>query len=164
MFSLNDYIIYNKDICKVKEIKEKLYKNEDYYVLESLSDSTLKIQIPKSSDRIRKLISLEELNTIINNIPNIKIIEESDRLIENTYKSLMQSGTHEDLIKIIKTTYLRNEKRVKDNKKISEIDDTYFKKAEKYLYNEFSIVLNKTYEETKEYVNNKVLECSKSLS
>ena len=74
----------------------------------------------------------------------------------------MQSGTHEDLIKIIKTTYLRNEKRINDNKKISEIDDTYFKKAEKYLYNEFSVVLNKTFEETKEYVNNKVLESTKA--
>lgn len=161
MFKINDFLIYNKDVCKVKEIKEKLYKNEDYYVLESLSDSTLKIQIPKSSDKIRKLISIEELNKIIENIPNIDIIKDNDRLIENTYKTLMQSSTHEDLIKIIKTTYLRNIKRKNNNKKISEIDDTYFKKAEKYLYNEFAIVLNKTIEETKEYVNNKVLECSK---
>ena len=38
-----------------------------------------------------------------------------------------------------------------------QIDDSYFKKAEKYLYNEFSIVLNKTYDETKEYVINEVL-------
>lgn len=162
MFKVNDFLIYNKDVCKVKEIKEKLFKDIDYYVLESISDSSLKIQIPTTSDKIRNLITIEELNTIINNIPNISIIKENDRLIENTYKTIMQSGTHEDLIKIIKTTYLRNEKRINDNKKISEIDDTYFKKAEKYLYNEFSIVLNKTFEETKEYVNNKVLESTKA--
>lgn len=73
----------------------------------------------------------------------------------------MQSGTHEDLIKIIKTTYLRNKERTENNKKIREIDDSYFKKAEKYLYNEFSIVLNKSFEETKEYIINKVLEKEK---
>ena len=158
MFKINDFLIYNKDVCKVIDIKEKLFKDIDYYILESISDPTLKIQIPTTSNKIRKLITLEELNNIIYNIPNIDIIKENDRLIENTYKSIMQSVTHEDLIKIIKTTYLRNEKRINDNKKISEIDDTYFKKAEKYLYNEFSLVLNKTFEETKEYVIKKVLE------
>lgn len=78
-------------------------------------------------------------------------------MMENIYKTLMSSGTHKDLIKIIKTTYLRNEKRLNDNKKISEIDDSYFRTAEKFLYNEFSIVLNKTYDETKDYVINEVL-------
>ena len=87
----------------------------------------------------------------------LEVIEENDRMMENTYKTLMHSGTHEDLIKIIKTTYLRNEKRLNDNKKISEIDDSYFRTAEKFLYNEFSIVLNKTYDETKDYVINEVL-------
>lgn len=158
MFKINDYIIYNKDVCKIKEIKEKFYKNMDYYVLISISDPSLKIQIPINSNKIRELISLDEINNIIKKIPTIEIIKDNDRLIENTYKTLMQSGTHEELIKIIKTTYLRNQKRTESNKKISEIDDSYFKKAEKYLYNEFSIVLNKTIDETKEYIINKVLE------
>lgn len=161
MFKVKDYIIYNKDVCIIEEIKEKLYKDMDYYVLSSISDPSLKIQIPTCSNKIHKLISLDELNNIIKEIPNIEIIKDNDRLIENTYKTLMQNGTHEDLIKIIKTTYLRNQKRTENNKKISEIDDSYFKKAEKYLYNEFSIVLNKTFEETKEYIINKVLEINK---
>lgn len=61
-------------------------------------------------------------------------------MIENAYKTLMHSGAHEYLIKII-----------------SEIDDSYFRTTEKFLYNEFSIVLNKTYDETKDYVINEVL-------
>ena len=64
----------------------------------------------------------------------------------------MHSGTYEDLIKIIKTTYLRNEDRINNKKKISEIDNEYFNKAESYLYNEFSVVLNLSFSETKEYV------------
>ena len=88
MFKVNDFLIYNKDVCKVKEIKEKLFKDIDYYVLESISDSSLKIQIPTTSEKIRNLITIEELNTIINNIPNISIIKENDRLIENTYKTI----------------------------------------------------------------------------
>ena len=57
-----------------------------------------------------------------------------EKQIEQTYKELMKSGTHEDLVKIIKTTYLRNQMRILNNKKISEKDDEYFKRAEKYLW------------------------------
>ena len=43
-------------------------------------------------------------------------------------------------------------------KKRSEKDTTYFNHAEKYLYTEFSVVLGKSYEDTKEYVISKVKE------
>lgn len=161
MFKINDYIVYNKDICKIKQILENYYNNQDYYELNSISDKSLSIKIPITSNKIRGLITKEQINEIIASIPQIDIIKDNDRIMENTYKTLMQSGSHENLIKIIKTTYLRNEKRLNDNRKISEIDDFYFRTAEKFLYNEFSIVLNKTYNETKEYVINEVLKTSK---
>ena len=93
---------------------------------------------------------------IINSIPNIDIIDEDDRILEVIYKDLLKSEKHEDLIKIIKTTYLRNKTRVDSDKKISEKDDTYFKLAEKLLYTEFSVVLNKSFEDTKNYVISEV--------
>lgn len=68
----------------------------------------------------------------------------------------MKSGTHEDLVKIIKTSYLRNQIRILNNKRISEIDDEYFRRAEKYLYEEIGIVLNLSFENTKEYIINKL--------
>lgn len=68
----------------------------------------------------------------------------------------MKSGTHEDLVKIIKTSYLRNQIRILNNKRISEIDDEYFRRAEKYLYEEIGTVLNLSFENTKEYIINKL--------
>ena len=47
-------------------------------------------------------------------------------MMENTYKELLQRGTYEDLITVIKTAYLRNENRKKNNKKISDKDNDYF--------------------------------------
>lgn len=70
----------------------------------------------------------------------------------------MRSDSFESLIKIIKTTYIRNENRRKNQKKLSEIDEEYFTKAESYLYNELSVVLNLSFKETKEYVIKKVSE------
>ena len=42
MFKINDYIVYNKDICKIERILEKYYNDEDYYELKSVSDNSLK--------------------------------------------------------------------------------------------------------------------------
>lgn len=77
-------------------------------------------------------------------------------MIEAEYKNLLSSGSHEDLIKIIKTTYLRNKKRLDNKKKIGDKDNYYFKKAERYLYNEFSISLNMSFENTKDYITEQV--------
>lgn len=157
MFKVNDYLVYRKEVCKVTEIKE--YKNDFfYYVITPINDTSLRIEVPTNLTVIRPLISKIEIQKIIEEIPNIKEIAENDRLLENKYKELLKSGTYNDLITIIKTTYLRNETRDKEKKKRSEKDTTYFNLAEKYLYTEFSVVLGKSYEDTKKYVISKVKE------
>ena len=157
MFKINDYLVYRKEVCKVTEIKE--YKNDFlYYVITPINDTSLRIEVPTDLTVIRPLISKIEIQKIIEGIPNIKEIVENNRLLENKYKELLKSGTYNDLITIIKTTYLRNETRDKEKKKRSEKDTTYFNLAEKYLYTEFSVVLGKSYEDTKKYVISKVKE------
>lgn len=156
MYKIDDLLIYKKDVCKVEEIKEKYLRDTDYYVLSPLTDPSLKIQVPTNSSAIRSLITKEKVDAIIHSIPNIEIIKSEAKTLENDYKLLMQSGTHEDLIKIIKTTYLRNKERLDNNKKTTDKDTYYFNQAELYLYSEFSVVLNLTYEETKQYIIDKL--------
>ncbi len=146
MKNIGDYIVWRKEVCKIKDIKNNLY------VLEPIDDTTLTLQVPINSQVLRDLIKKKDIDKLLKEIPSIDTVNSSDRLIEQTYKELMQNGTYEDLIKIIKTTYLRNENRKNNKKKISEVDNEYFNKAEGYLYNEFSIVLNLSFDETKEYV------------
>jgi len=156
MYKVGDLLVYKKDVCEIIEIKEKYLRDMDYYILAPIIDKSLKLQIPTSSSAIRDLITEEEIQKLINKIPTIEIIKSESKNLENEYKQLMQSGTHEDLIKIIKTTYLRNKERLDNNKKTTDKDNYYFNQAELYLYNEFSVVLNLTYDETKEYILNTV--------
>lgn len=148
MFNIGDFVVYKRDVCKIVNIKN------EYYVLVPITDNSLKISVPVTNKFgfIRNLISKNEIMKIIKKIPNIETIETNDKLIENEYKNLMNTGSHEDLIKIIKTTYLRNKERIDNNKKIGDKDNNYFSLAEKYLYNEFAIVLNMSYDDTKKYV------------
>lgn len=153
MFKINDFVVYKRDVCKINNIKD------DFYVLSPIEDESLTINVPIENKfgSIRSIISKKEVENIINDIPNIKIIENiNDKMMEMEYKKLLQSGEHKDLVTIIKTTYLRNANRLANKKKIGEKDDNYFKMAEKLLYDEFSIALNMSYDEVKEYVVNAV--------
>jgi len=152
MYQVNDIIVYKRDVCKIKQIKEKYYQDNDYYVLVPIQDESLKIEIPVHSPFIKKLITKEEIQKLIQKIPYIPIIDTDTKLIENEYKSLLASMKYEDLIRIIKTTYLRNKNRTDNHKKIGDKDQYYFLMAENYLYQEFAIVLDMSIDEVKNYI------------
>lgn len=145
-----DYIVYRKETCKIIE------KEDGYYRLVPVNDTSIKYKVPVDSNFLKKVITKEEIDRLLLEIPEINTIDLGEKQIEQEYKELMKSGTHEDLVKIIKTSYLRNQIRILNNKRISEIDDEYFRRAEKYLYEEIGIVLNLSFENTKEYIINKL--------
>ena len=144
------YIVYRKETCKIIE------KEDGYYRLVPVNDTSIKYKVPVDSNFLKKVITKEEIDRLLLEIPEINTIDLGEKQIEQEYKELMKSGTHEDLVKIIKTSYLRNQIRILNNKRISEIDDEYFRRAEKYLYEEIGIVLNLSFENTKEYIINKL--------
>lgn len=159
MFKEGDFVVYKKDVVKIVGIKINQLNQQNYYVLVQINDDSLKIDVPVDNHlgHIRALMSKKDLEELIKKIPNISVIETNNKLIENEYRTLLNKGSHEDLIKIIKTTYLRNKERIDNNKKIGDKDNHYFLLAEKYLYTEISLVLKVSYDEAKEYVINEVL-------
>ena len=157
MYKENDYVVYKKEVCKVREINRNKITVTTYYILVPVDDESLIIDVP-TDDRmgyLRDVISQKEAYELIQKMPQIEPLQNiEDRYIERNYKELLGKGTHEDLIKIIKTAYLRNDQRLKNKKKMSEKDSNYFNLAEKYLYNEIAISLNLNFEETKNYILN----------
>lgn len=152
MFKIGDYVVHKRDVCKINKIRT--IKDKDYYVMNPIDDQTLIINVPVDDSicYLRPTLSKKDAIDLINSLHKVKVIDTTDKMIENQYKLLLQTGKHEDLICIIKTAYLRNDERKKSGKKIGEIDDSYFKLAEKILYNELSISLGKNYDDTKNYV------------
>ena len=155
MYKKGDYVVYRRDVCIIKDIKESKLKNTTYYVVNPIDDSSLTIDIPIENKMgfLRDVISTDKAKKLIERIPEINPIENiNEKNLDAKYKEMLYTGNYEDLIKIIKTTFLRNESRVNNKKKISEKDNNYFKLAEKYLYNELSISLNMSVEEVKDYI------------
>lgn len=154
MFKIGEYVVYNREVCKIIEIRKNIENNADYYILIPISNESLKIEIPTLNFRghLRALITKAEVDQLLDNIKNLDIIVSDNRSIEKDYKLLINSGKLEDLMKIIKTNYFINKEK-SDNKKITIIKNSnYYSLAEKYICEEFSIVLGKDYEDIKEYI------------
>lgn len=155
MYKKDQYVVYKHDVCKIKNIKEN--KGNTYYVMTPIDDDSLIIDIPidNKNGLLRDIISKENAINLIKKIPKIEPIENiNEKKVEEYYKEMLKNNDYESLIKIIKTTYLRNEYRLKNKKKINEKDNTYFELAEKYLHNELAISLNMSLEEVKNYIFN----------
>ena len=152
MKKIGEYLIYRKEVCKVSDIKENNFTQKMCYTLIPESDKSLKMTVPVDNEHIRDLMTREEINELLSKIRQIPVIEMEDKLLEAEYKRLLNEEKIEDIIKIIKTTYLRNQNRINNNKKISDKDNRYFELAENYLYQEIATVFEISLEEAKEFV------------
>lgn len=155
MYKENEYVMYKNDVCFIKEIKT--INNNKYYVLIPLNDKTLIINTPviNKQNYIRNIISKKDALNLINEIKYITPLDTTNKNLENEYKELLNTNDKKNLIKIIKTIYLKNIEKINNNKKICDKDKYYFEKAEMYLYNELSISLNKNVMEIKNLIKEK---------
>lgn len=158
MFKINEVVMHVHDVCKIDKIIENYRDGEDYYRLSTVADESLIIYTPvaNAQGRIRKIISKKEAEALINEIPSIQPLDTDDRQLINEYKALVSKGDRRDYIRIIKTTYTRNELRTESNKKLNENDKTYFRLAEHILYSEIGAALGMDFAETKKYITDKV--------
>lgn len=164
MFQVDDYIVYGGNgVCKVLDIGiptiSGIDKNRQYYTLQPIYQNGSTIYAPVDNEKvvIRKTISKEEANELINNIPSIVILwVEDDKMREEKYKEAMRKYDCKEWIKIIKTLYLRKARRFAEGKKITAIDDRYLKKAEEYLFCELAIPLNISKEQVEHFIEQQV--------
>lgn len=153
MYKSGDVVVYGRDVYRIKDVKDNYLFNKNYYIMNPIDDDSLVTSVPvDTTSYLRDVITKEEAEELIAKIPSIEIVQASDRDIEYEYKQLLRENTLEALIKIIKTTYMRNMMRQNQNKRISEKDEQYFNQAERRLYNELSISLHLTFDDTKQYV------------
>lgn len=152
MYKINDYILYKREVCQVRDIKEKYFQDRDYYVLTPVNDESLTLKVPVDAKDIQNILTKEQALDIIKAIKDVECIKTDEKSLENVYKELLSTQNPLDLAKIIKTTYIRNQNRLNSGKKIAEKDNNYFNLSEKYLYTTLGIALDMSYDECKKYV------------
>lgn len=160
MFKVGDKVVYGvQGVCQVADIStlkmDGIPKDRVYYTLRIIGKGEGNIYVPKDNVRMimRHILTPKEANDLIEDIPNIDPLPDvNDKEREMIYRDCIKSCDCRQLIRIIKSLYLRGRQRVESGKKVSSLDDRYLKQAEENLYSELSIPLEIPREEMGDYM------------
>ena len=166
MFAVNDYIVYgNHGVCKVENIGTvslaMVDKNKVYYTLRPVYKSEAVVYAPVENPKsvIRPVLTREDADKLIEEIPSLESVwigNEKER--EMQYKAALRSCDCRELIRIIKTLYYRKMDRIKDGKKVTVVDERYFRQAEEQLYGELAFAMDMERNQVGEYLNTRISE------
>lgn len=165
MFETGDYVVYGHNgICQVMGVTTMdmpgISKDRLYYILRPEGQKEGKIFTPIDNDKmvLRKVMTKEEAEALIKEIPSIEILEVTDdKRREEQYKECIKSCECRELIRIIKTIYLRKQERLSQGKKVTAVDERYLKMAEDNLYSELSILLGVPKNKMVDYISSRLL-------
>lgn len=149
MYQTGDYIVKNGNgVCRVEKLVHLDFAGADrdklYYLLIPVEDEKGKVYVPTdTTDRtVRKAMTKKEAEALLNRIPSIEEQwVENDKLREKRYKDAIKSNRPEELVAVIKMTYLRKKKRAEEGKRGTVVDERYFRIAENMLYAEIGFAL-----------------------
>lgn len=164
MFHTNDYVFYGSGgICKVVDIQtaplEGMPKDKQYYILHSVHDQNSVMYIPVDNDSIflRGLLSREDAEALLEQIPYVTVIEESNsKLLREKYTEAMRRYQPLEWVRVIKTVYLRMNEPRTNARRISETERSFAETAKKYLYTELSLALNLPAQQMEQYITEHV--------
>ncbi|MFT3985227.1 MAG: CarD family transcriptional regulator [Lachnospiraceae bacterium] len=149
MFQIGDNIVCgNSGVCTVEDIGTlnigAVPKDRLYYTLKPVYETGGKIFIPVDNDKVvlRFILSKDQVTQLLGDIPQIEqlwIADEKKR--EQEYRNAVNSCDCGRLVQIIKTLYFRKCERIQNGKKVTAVDDKYFRIAEDRLYEELAIAL-----------------------
>lgn len=148
MYQKDCVVIYGlHGVCRIADITIKDFsgQEETYYILKPIFDDRSTFFVPVKNDsaqKLRPLLSIEEVKLLIESISGQDVIGiEDEKHRKDAYKKIIESGDRGEMMRLIKTLYVRKEEQQKAGKKQHIIDEHFMKEAESILYDEFAYVL-----------------------
>lgn len=162
MFDIGEYVVYgNKGVCEVKKIGPVdipgMSSERKYYTLSQVytKGSTIFVPVDKEDSGLRYVLSKEEVNELISEIPNIKPVWiQNDKEREQIFTESIRKADTKRLVEMIIALYERRERRIADGKKATSTDERYFHAAEDILYGEIGVALGLDKSQAKEILWN----------
>lgn len=162
MYQVNDLVVYGKNgVCMVEAIGAISISDSDkiYYTLRPAYKSEAVIYAPVEKGKIimRSVMSRTEADTLIKQIPSIDETDDvAEKERENIYKQALISCDSYKIAKMMKVIYSRKIQRQKEGKKITVLDDKYYKLAEEQLFGELAFALDMNRSEIENYIRKEI--------
>ncbi len=160
MFKVGDYVICgNKGVCTVENITTLdiagVDKEREYYILKPfyMGGSTVYVPVDSPKESMRRVLKRDEAQRLIEAIPRIPLLAiTNEKLTEQMYKECIKTNSCEELVRMIKTIYLRKQKRIQAGRKITAVDAKYSHMAEENLYGELAVALDMNRKDVEGYI------------
>lgn len=160
MFSIGQHVICgNKGVCTVEDITtldiSGVDKAKRYYILKPVyvTASTVYVPVDSPAPTMRNILTRDEAKALIRSIPQVPVLEiKNEKLLEQEYKMCMRSNCCMEWVRLMKTIYLRKQKRLAAGRKETAVDGRYFKMAEETLYGELAVALEMERSEICDYI------------
>lgn len=164
MYSVNDYVIYGGNgVCVVEDIctldGNGIDDSRVYYRLKPLYEKGSMVYAPVDNlkSTLRDLLTEQEALVMMDEFPDIAIIEiKNEKTLEQEYRNALKSYSGRELMRVMKTAFLRMQKRIEQNKKVVMVDEKYYQKSKELLFGEWAVVLDRTREDMEVYFRENV--------
>lgn len=164
MFEKGEYVVRGRNgVCRVTDVTTlnfgEVDKKRRYYVLTPVYQQTSKIYVPVDTQdgSLRRILTKDEIMRLIDSIPEIGTIEiGNEKMCEELYRNSMQEPGCEGYVKVLKTLYLRRQKRQESGRKESAVDGKYQRMAEESLYGEIAVALGISREEVEDFITEQI--------
>lgn len=126
-----------------------------YYKLDPVYDSETIYTPVTTKAFMRPVMTRQQARDLIDRIPFIaeNVCDNRDmKMLNERYRACLNTHDSEDLIRLIKSVYVKNQRTLKAGRHMGQTDQVYMKRAEKLLYGELSVVLGMEYNQMQPYI------------
>ncbi|MCD7731433.1 MAG: hypothetical protein LUI05_08065 [Oscillospiraceae bacterium] len=169
MFSNGEYVMYGTSgLCRIAGTERRsfdgIHENE-YFRLIPYGSENSSYYIPAETigNKVRKLLTADEIYAVIDRIPSIKPIWDDDNTRRHeTFNGMYKSGDYDKIICLIKSVYNQQQIRSAAGKKLPLAEEHMLKAAEKILDSEFAVVLGINPEDVADFISQRLVSVSEN--
>ena len=150
-YQVGDYLVHEgSGVCQIEDIDDMELmgkgSRKTYYCMTPVFKAGAKVFTPivGSTVRLRPVAGLDVFTRILDNIEDIKCIEEpNERALQEKIKEVMAEFTPESMARVVKTVLIRKWNRIASGKKVMAMDEKILNVAGRKLYEEMAFAMNK---------------------
>ena len=160
MYNVGDMVMYGAfGICKVTAVEKRDFTGEEqeYYILKHINSEKNIFYVPTNNDaalsKMHPICSKAEVDELISHMNSEGLIWiDNDIKRKEEYSRIIKDANKHEIIRLIKTLYLRRKELAESGKKLRSTDENYLNLAENMLFEEFAYALDIDKSEVVEYI------------
>ena len=165
MYSIGDMVMYGSfGICKVTAIEKRDFTGEEqeYYILKHINSEKNIFYVPTNNDaalsKMHPICSKAEVDELISHMNSEGLIWiDNDGKRKEEYSRIIRNADKHEIIRLIKTLYLRRKELDESGKKLRSTDENYLSIAENMLFEEFAYALDIDRSEVVNYIEKHIV-------